>query len=85
MAAQFTIWWPNRLEAAREGRIETAPTVADFLGTLTPWLTTIGIIALAVGGSPWWVGVGLIFAGIALTKVVGFGAHAPSTTGADST
>ena len=50
VAAQFTIWYPNRLDAIREGR-ESAPTVRDFLGTVTPWITIIGIIVLSVDGS----------------------------------
>jgi hypothetical protein len=70
IAAQFTIWYPNRLEAVREGRAEQAPTVNDFLATVTPWITVVGIVVLSVGGAPTWLGVALIIVGIALTKML---------------
>ncbi|MBK5287397.1 MAG: hypothetical protein JJE46_02905 [Acidimicrobiia bacterium] len=68
IAAQFTIWYPNRLEALRDGRVESAPTVRDFYGTVTPWITIVGIITLSVDGAPEIVGIGLIAAGILLTR-----------------
>lgn len=70
IAAQFTIWYPTRLRAVREGRAESAPTGRDFLGTVTPWITVIGIVALAAGGAPTWVGVTLIVVGAVLTKLL---------------
>ncbi|HEY6531815.1 MAG TPA: hypothetical protein VIY72_05905 [Acidimicrobiales bacterium] len=69
IAAQFTIWYPNRLEAVRDGR-KDAPTVADFLATITPWITIIGIISLSTDGGPEWLGIGLIVVGIGLTKAL---------------
>jgi hypothetical protein len=68
IAAQFTIWYPSRLEAVREGRSDTAPTVTDFLATVTPWVTIIGIIVLSMGAAPEWLGIGLLVAGIVLTR-----------------
>jgi len=68
LAAQFTIWYPNRLEALRDGRIDTAPTVRDLLGTMTPWITVVGIISLSASIAPAWVGIALIVAGIGATK-----------------
>lgn len=68
VAAQFTIWYPNRLEAIRDGRAESAPTVRDFAATVTPWVTTVGIIALSVGGTPQAVSITLIVLGIVLTR-----------------
>ena len=68
VAAQFTLWYPNRLAAIREGRAESAPTVKDFLATVTPWVTIVGIIALSVGGTPEAVGIALIVIGIASTR-----------------
>lgn len=68
VAAQFTLWYPNRLEAIREGRAESAPTVKDFLATVTPWVAIVGIIALSVGGTPEAVGIALIVIGIASTR-----------------
>jgi hypothetical protein len=70
IAAQFTIWYPNRLRAVREGRAQSAPSVRDFLGTVTPWITITGIIVLSVGGSPEMVGIALIVAGIVLTRML---------------
>jgi hypothetical protein len=70
IAAQFTIWYPNRLRAVREGRAATAPTVTDFLATVTPWITIVGIIVLSVGGAPEWVAIALIIVGILLTKML---------------
>jgi len=70
IAAQFTIWYPNRLRALGEGRISEAPTVGDFLGQITPWLTVIGILSLSFDAGPEWLGVVFIVAGIGLTKVL---------------
>ncbi|MEO6468762.1 MAG: hypothetical protein ABIP21_06655 [Acidimicrobiia bacterium] len=70
VAAQFTIWYPNRLEAIRDGRLESAPTVKDFLATVAPWVTIIGIVVLSVGGSPEFLSIGLIVVGIAMTRVL---------------
>lgn len=68
MAAQFTIWYPARLEAVREGRSETAPGTRELLSTLTPWLTVIGVLTLFVGGTPEWVSIAFIVVGVLLTK-----------------
>lgn len=70
LAAQFTIWYPNRLAAVREGRTATAPTVTAFLATCTPWITIVGIISLSSDGGPEWLGIALIVIGIALTKAL---------------
>jgi hypothetical protein len=70
-AAQFTIWYPQRIRAlgARaRGEQVAVPPVADFLAHCSPWLTVIGVIVLAMGGAPWWVGVAFIVAGVALTN-----------------
>ena len=68
VAAQFTIWYPNRLEAIRDGRAESAPTAKTFFATVTPWITTVGIVALSVGGTPQAVSITLIVLGVALTR-----------------
>jgi len=70
-AAQFTIWYPAYVQArGRRARGEqvAVPPVADFLAHCTPWLTVIGVIVLAAGGAPWWVGVILIVVGVGLTS-----------------
>jgi hypothetical protein len=69
-AAQFTIWYPNRLRAVREGHAESAPTVTDFLATLTPWISITGVIVLFVGDTPEWIGITLIVVGAALTRAL---------------
>ncbi len=73
VAAQFTIWYPNRLRALGEGRISEAPTMRDFVGTVTPWITVIGILSLCFDAAPEWLGIAFIVLGILLTK--GFNAH----------
>jgi hypothetical protein len=69
-AAQFTIWYPQRIRAlgARaRGEQGAVPPVADFLAHCTPWLTVVGVIVLAAGGAPWWVGGIFIGVGVVLT------------------
>jgi len=71
IAAQFTIWYPQRVRAERTlaaGGEAAPPPVAEFVGHVTPWLTVIGVIVLAMGGAPWWVGVGFIVVGVATTN-----------------
>ncbi len=70
VAAQFTLWYPRRVEALGDlarGEQATVPPLSEFLATVTPWLTAIGIIVLAMGEGPWWLGVGFIVAGGVLT------------------
>ncbi len=68
VAAEFTIWYPNRLEALREGR-KDAPTVTDFLATVTPGITIVGIIVLSMGEGPESVGIASLAGGIVLTRL----------------
>lgn len=70
IAAQFTIWYPARLRAVRDGKADTAPTGRDFLGMTTPWITVVGIVVLVAGGAPVAVGIGLVVAGVVLTKAL---------------
>lgn len=70
IAAQFTVWYPNRLAAVREGRAESAPTAREFLATVTPWITGVGIVVLSAGGAPESVGIALIVAGIGATQLL---------------
>jgi hypothetical protein len=81
VAAQFTIWYPNRLRALREGTLTSAPTVTDFLATVTPWITVVGIIVLSAGGAPAWLGIALIAVGIVATKALTSAHRAPAATG----
>lgn len=68
VAAQFTIWYPNRLRALGEGRAASAPAINDFAGTVTPWITVSGILSLCFDAAPEWFGIALIVAGIVLTR-----------------
>jgi hypothetical protein len=69
IAAQFTLWYPARVRAAA-GAGEPAPSMNEFLAHLTPWLTIIGVIVLALGQSPAWLGIAFIVAGVMLTKAL---------------
>jgi hypothetical protein len=69
IAAQFTFWYPARLDAVREGT-ESAPTVAGFLATVTPWVSAVGIVVLLLGGGPEWLGITLIVVGVVATRVL---------------
>lgn len=77
IAAQFTIWYPARLDAVRDGDA-SAPTASDFLATITPWVSVIGILVLSLGSGPEWLGIALIVVGILATKVLSGGDDAPA-------
>jgi hypothetical protein len=72
LAIRFTDWYPDwaGARAAGSGSPEAAkaPTVASLFVPLAGYLVPIGIVALVVGGTPWWVGVALIAAGVLLTQ-----------------
>lgn len=70
IAAQFTVWYPARLQAVRDGHREDAPSVRDFLATVTPWITIIGIISISTDAAPEWLSIALIVVGIVLTKAL---------------
>ena len=70
MAAQFTIWYPAKLEAVREGRDEAAPGTKELFATFTPWLTVIGVLTLFMGGAPEWLSIAFIVVGVILTKIL---------------
>ena len=78
IAAQFTIWYPARLDAVRDGDA-SAPTAAEFLGTITPWISVIGILVLSLGSGPEWLGIALIVVGVAATKMLSGDDDAPAT------
>jgi hypothetical protein len=71
LAARFTEWYPDYATAraaAVAGRPTAgAPSVAGLLIPLTGYLMPAGIVALCVDAGPWWLGVGLIVAGVVLT------------------
>lgn len=72
VAAQFTIWYPQRVKAlgaiAHGETGVSAPPLGDFVCQVTPWISIVGVIVLAMGAGPWWLGVGLIALGVGLTR-----------------
>lgn len=70
-AAQFTIWYPQRLEALgrqADGEDVRVPPVAEMYAQLAPWLTVIGAIVFIFGAAPSWVGFVFIAVGVLLTR-----------------
>jgi len=83
VAAQFTIWYPKRLEALgdrADGRDVRVPPVAELYAQLAPWLTVIGAIVFITGDAPSWLGFVFLAAGIALTRT--FATQAKAEDGA---
>jgi uncharacterized membrane protein len=74
LALRFTEWYPEmahaRDEIARGERSEPAPTVRELLLPLTGYLVPVGVLVLLIDTAPWWVGVGLIASGVALTRLL---------------
>jgi hypothetical protein len=72
VAAQFTIWYPKRveaLEAIEQGKAAELPPIGEFLGQVTPWISITGVVVLSAGDpTPWWVGAGLIAVGATLNR-----------------
>ena len=72
-AAQFTIWYPMRLQALgaqAQGEEARVPPVEELYATMTPWLTVIGVIIFIAGGAPSWVGFVFVALGIGLTNLM---------------
>lgn len=69
VAVQFTSWYPNYASAlALRGAglpAEPPPPVAALLAPLLGYLVPIGILELAFGAGPLWLGIGLIGIGAA--------------------
>jgi hypothetical protein len=72
LALRFTEWYPEavgaRQEIAAGERTEPAPSVRKLLLPLAGYAVPVGIVVLLVGGTPWWVGIGLIVLGVYLTR-----------------
>lgn len=54
--------------AGGQGRTGTASTVQSLFLPLAAYIVPVGIVLLIVGGTPWWIGVGLIVIGSVVTK-----------------
>lgn len=61
---------PDSRSSSRSRPPELVPTVQDFLATVTPWISVVGIIVLSSGGTPEAVGIGLIAGGILSTRAL---------------
>lgn len=73
IAAQFTLWYAARVRALARpdgGGATAAPALSEFLCHCTPWIGIVGVIVLAMGAGPTWLGVVLILAGVTLTKAL---------------
>jgi hypothetical protein len=74
LALRFTEWYPQmahaRDEIAHGERSEPAPTVRELALPLTGYLVPVGILVLALGTAPWWVGAVLIAIGVLATRLL---------------
>ena len=76
-----------RARARRSARSSAAsgptppPPVGDFVAQVTPWISIVGVIALASDAAPWWVGVAFIAVGIGSDEPLQAGSRARSYTG----
>lgn len=71
MAGQFTIWYPNRLEALgrrADGEDVRVPPISELYAQLTPWLSVIGVIIFVSGGAPSWLGFVFLAAGMVSSR-----------------
>ena len=74
LAVKCTEWYPDyargRVEHGTGQRGDSRPGPGSLLLPLTGYISTIGIVLLVVGGTPWWVGVGLIALGSYATRAL---------------
>ncbi|MFE2225768.1 hypothetical protein [Streptomyces kronopolitis] len=72
VALQFTHWYPDvvRARVRQEQNIPgpPEPPVSSMLIPLAGYLTPVGIVVLAAGGGPTWLGVALIVVGVLLVR-----------------
>lgn len=71
-AAQFTVWYPERLEAlgrAADGEDVRIPPLTDLYAQLAPWLSVVGAIVFITGDAPSWLGFVFIAAGVGLQRL----------------
>lgn len=77
LAIRFTDWYPDVAagRAGAPGEHRSMPTIRDLLLPLSGFLVPVGIVVLIVGGTPWWLGVGLIVVGSLVSKALHDGAQ----------
>ncbi|MCD0483655.1 hypothetical protein LO771_14935 [Streptacidiphilus sp. ASG 303] len=74
-ALRFTTWYPDvvRARARREAGVlaPPAPPLADLLLPLTGYLVPVGVVVLALGSGPAWLGAALVLLGVLLSRALG--------------
>lgn len=73
VAVQFTGWYPDRAAArfARQnGEKAAAVPISALLVPLASWVIAVGVIVLASGEGPTWLGIGLLAVGYAITHLL---------------
>ncbi len=81
LAVKFTDWYPDyATETAFPPDDGRAPThrPADLLKPLIAYLVPVGILIMIVAGQLWWIGLGVMGAGIAIMRVLGMDPSDPS-------
>ncbi len=72
LATKFTEWYPDYVKASTAieagDHAESAPSVRPLLVPLAGYAVTVGIVLLAVGGTPFWMGTALIVIGGFVTR-----------------
>jgi SNF family Na+-dependent transporter len=71
LALRFTEWYPQvtlaREEIAAGTRADPPPSLRELVLPVVGYIVPVGIVVLAVGGAPWWVGAGMIVLGAAVS------------------
>ncbi|MEA2153286.1 MAG: hypothetical protein QOI18_1519 [Solirubrobacteraceae bacterium] len=71
LALRFTEWYPQaalaRQEIAAGTRTDPPPSLRELALPVVGYIVPVGIVVLAVGGAPWWVGAAMIALGAAAT------------------
>ncbi len=75
LAAKFTGWYPDHATAAaahpaHAARPSPARLASHLARPLAVYLIPVGILVLIIGGARWWVGAGMIVAGIVMTRLL---------------
>jgi SNF family Na+-dependent transporter len=86
LALRFTEWYPDTAtakdEIARGERTDPPPSIQELFLPLAGYIVPVGLVTLVVGGTPWWIGVGLIIGGGMLTnRLRESGEPEPATAG----
>ncbi|WCO66221.1 hypothetical protein PO878_17095 [Iamia majanohamensis] len=75
-AIQFTVWYPDHATGD-----DTRSVTAGLLAPLAGWLVPVGVLVFVFDAAPWWVGVGFIVGGAALSHQLADEGQATPATG----